>query len=105
MYQYTKTPGPLMPFLEDHPATDHCYLFLDAEVWTLLVRETNPYASQARAHIPSGRSWNNVDILEMNVFFGMLILMGVLHLPRLEMYWQTKYPLLRLACMPTGSHV
>ena len=40
------------------------------------------------------RPWQPIDVREMKVFVGMLILMGISVLPRLEMYWTTQHALI-----------
>ena len=34
------------------------------------------------------RPWTDASTEEINAFIGLLILLGVLHLPRIKMYWQ-----------------
>ena len=34
--------------------------------------------------------WHDVTVEDMKAFVGLLIIMGILQLPRLEMYWQTE---------------
>ena len=70
-----------------------CRFFTD-EVWQLIVDETNRYASANSASTPHARPWSDVTIPEMKAFIGMLILMGIVELQCLEMYWQTKHPLI-----------
>ncbi len=60
----------------------------------LIVEETNHFASANVGHTPHARPWHDATVPEMKAFLGMLILMGILDLPRLEMYWQTKYRLI-----------
>ena len=59
-----------------------------------MVTETNRYASENLSHTPRARAWEDVTVAEMKAFVGLLILMGILRLPRLEMYWQVKHPLI-----------
>ena len=64
--------------------------FFTPEMWNLLVTETNCYAAANLpdpANTPNPRCWKDVTVSDMKAFVG-LILMGVLRLPRLEMYWQ-----------------
>ena len=59
-----------------------------------LARAGNKYAASCRrlcSH-SSPRPWHDVSIEEMKTFIGVLILMGVCRLPRLKLYWTTKYP-------------
>ena len=58
-------------------------------MWDLLVTETNRYAQVKISHKPNARAWNDVTVIEMKVFIGMTILLGIIRLPRIEMYWQT----------------
>ena len=66
--------------------------FFTAEVWDLIVEETNHYAAMNVVTSPHSRPCYNVTIEEMKAFVGMLIVMGILKLPRLELYWSNKYP-------------
>ena len=43
---------------------------------------------------PSGRIWSDTTIEELKAFVGILILMGIVRLPRLELYWSTNFPLI-----------
>ena len=58
----------------------------------MIVEETNSYAATNVVTSPHSRPWYNVTIEEMKAFVGMLIVMGVLKLPRLDLYWSNKYP-------------
>ena len=89
-YQYTKTPGPTLPFTDDTTALDIFSRYFTHEVWDLLVTETNRYAQANLSHTPSARAWTDVTTDEMKAFVGLLLLLGIIKLPRLEMYWQTK---------------
>ena len=65
-------------------------LFFTPEVWSLIVSETNRHASTFLSNTPSCRPWIPVTVLEMKAFVGMLILMAISKLPRLEMYWSDR---------------
>ena len=56
--------------------------------------ETNRFAANS-AHIPRTRGWYDVTVNEMKAFIGILLTMGILKLPRLELYWTMKYPWIR----------
>ena len=58
----------------------------------MIVEETNHYAAMNVVISPHSRPWYNVTIEEMKAFVGMLIAMGILKFPRLELYWSNKYP-------------
>ena len=53
--------------------------------------ETNQYASNNVSHTPRARPLYDATVPEIKAFVGMLILMGIMDLPRLEMYWQTQH--------------
>jgi len=91
-YPYQKTPGSTLPFPDGTTKVDLFNRFFTPEVWDLLVSETNRYAEAnlpSHSSKPSARTWENVTAEEMKAFIGLLILMGILRLPRLDMYWQT----------------
>ena len=44
---------------------------------------------------PSTRAWTDTTVEELKAFVGLLILMGIVTLPRLELYWSTSSPLIR----------
>lgn len=96
VYPYRSAAGPTAPVstLQNETALDLFCRFFTDEVWQLIVDETNRYASANTASTPHARPWSDVTIPEMKAFIGMLILMGIVELPRLEMYWQTKHPLI-----------
>ena len=61
--------------------------------------ETNRYAAECRevqAPTRAGRRrpWHDVTVEEMKAYVGMSILMGILVLPRIEMYWSMEWDLL-----------
>ena len=72
-------------------ALDLFSLYFTNEVWELLVRETNRYASTVVGTTPNSRPWNDTTVPEIKAFIGMLLLFGVLKLPRLELYWSKNY--------------
>ena len=69
--------------------------FFTDEVWELLVVETNRFAAQFRASQSASRPrpWHDVTEEEMKAFVGMLMVMGICKLPRIENYWSTSHPL------------
>ena len=88
------TPGPTTPSAGESAGA--CFgRFFTEEVWDLLVRETNRFAAQVRAELTSSspRPWHDVDKDEMKAFVGVMMVMGICKLPRLEMYWSTTHPL------------
>jgi hypothetical protein len=84
-------------------AAPHCgELFFDDDLINSLVINTNLYADQyTQAHIqlfPHARStdWTPVDAKDMK-FLGMILLMGIVKLPALDLYWLRRV-LYRLPC-------
>ena len=68
-------------------------LFFSDDVWTLLVDNTNLYAEKELDVVTEEehcRTFDDVTVEELKAFFGVLIFMGINHLPRLEQYWSTK---------------
>ena len=82
---YTLTPGPSSQIGRDVTACQlFCCFFVDA-MWELLVVETNRYAASNTSAAPHARPGHDVTVPEMKAFVGMLILMDIDVLPRLEM--------------------
>lgn len=98
--EYTKVQMP--DFLEPNPGPTRRFpninatrqrdffdiLFTDS-IWKLLVRETNKYYDQSKAAEPNKhkRAWSPGTREEMEAFIEILVLMGIVKLPRFEMYW------------------
>ena len=96
VYPYRCTGGPTTPtatLQNDTPLDIFCRFFTD-DVWQLIVDETNRYASANTASTPHARPWYDTTVQEIKAFIGLQILMGIVELPRLELYWQTKHPLI-----------
>ena len=74
---------------------DFVELYLTDEILTHVVNETNRYAHQyleensEKADNTYFSAWTDTGILEMKKFFGLVILMGIIHKPNLPMYWST----------------
>ena len=79
--------------IEDTPnVLDFVEMYLTNEILTHVVNETNHYAHQyleGNAENIYLSAWTDTDILEMEKFFGLVILMGIIHKPNLPMYWST----------------
>ena len=58
------------------------------------MEETNRYANANTSTAPNARPWHDTTVPEMKAFVGMLIIMGIVVLPRLELYWMTTHPLI-----------
>ncbi len=98
-------PHALLVLLCNQFLTTPPYRYFTPEVWNLIVVETNRYAAQCRGaqpltHTDSRRPWHNVTIEEMRAYLGVCMIMGITILPRIEMYWSQKHPLL---CQPLSQ--
>ena len=95
-FPYTGTPGPTASTstLANESPVQLFHRYFTDDVWMLIVEETNRFASANVGHTPHARPWHDATVPELKAFLGMLILMGILELLRLEMYWQTKYRLI-----------
>ena len=67
-------------------ALDFFTKYFTDEVWDLLTTETNGYAHANTSSRPHSRAWNDVCVEEMKAFIGILILLGVIKLQRLETF-------------------
>ncbi len=93
--QYAKKPGPTSPSVSSQSTPgDLFYRFFTDEVWELIVVETNRYANSFVANNSGSGAWIDTTENELKAFIGLLILMGIVRLPRLELYWSTNYPLI-----------
>ncbi len=63
----------------------------------LIVMETNSYAAQCRAQCtsPTPHACHDITENELKAFIGMVICMGIVRLPQLELYWSSKHDLIR----------
>ena len=93
---YTRTPGPTSPDVTSRstPGDLFCHFFSD-QVWDLIMVETNRNANSFIDNNSSTRAWTDTTVEELKAFVGLLILMGIVRLPRLELYWSTSFPLIR----------
>ena len=67
------------------------------EVWQLIVDETNRYAASCRQNLSDhSRPWTPVTVADIKAFIGLVILMGIVKSPQLDLYWSTKHPLIRI---------
>ena len=73
-FNYSATPGPTVSLAPDHSASGiFCHCFTD-DVWDLLTTETNRHAATIVSRTCS-----------------LVISIGIVKLPRLELYWSTKH--------------
>ena len=81
---------------EDANEYDFLNLYLTDELLSLIVRETNHYAKQFIAdngadlkEFSNVRNWEDTTFDEMKAYLGILVLMGIVYKPRINMYWST----------------
>ncbi len=93
---YTIIPGPVSPAVTSQSSPQDLFsrFFTDA-VWDHIVVETNRYANSFGLNNPDGRTWTDTTVEEMKAFVGLLICMGIVRLPRLELYWSSQFSLIK----------
>ena len=66
----------------------------DNEVWQMMVDYTNLYADVFRTAEPDKHKdkWTPLSVGELQCYFGMVIAMGIAKCPRIDYYWQQRYP-------------
>ena len=88
-------PGPSRRFVnpENNPAKFYFDLLFTDDIWQMIVRETNSYYNFMVRTDPNKhkRAWHPVTREEMEAFIGIIILMGIIKLPRFRMYWKEDY--------------
>ncbi|BFZ19914.1 hypothetical protein BsWGS_22953 [Bradybaena similaris] len=60
----------------------------EEQTFQVIVDQTNEYARR-QMEKESDRAWFPTTVAEMKAYFGLLIIMGIHSLPRLEMYWSS----------------
>ena len=91
---YDGTPGIASPPPNVPSALELYDRFFTTDVWDLLVTETNRFAA-LRTQTRHSRPWKDTTVEELKAFIGILILMGIVRLPRLELYWSQSFPGIR----------
>jgi len=89
-YMYNKTPGSTIPIPDDTSSLDLFCRFFTDDVWEFLVTETNRYAHDHPSTKPTPQVYKDTGVDEMKAFIGMLVLIGILRLPRLEVHQITQ---------------
>ena len=84
-------PGPVTAVTDDAAPLEVFERYFTSEVWDLIVDETNRYAAtcrEAQGATRAGRRrpWVDVTVEEMRAYIGVCILMGIVVLPRIDMY-------------------
>jgi hypothetical protein len=63
-------------------------LFLTPSLLETISKHTNEYAAEKRGGLDGGRAWKEVTAMEIGVWIGMAIYMGVHQSPELADYWR-----------------
>ena len=89
------TPGPSQPVHTSLSASELFTRYFTDEVWQLIVDETNRYAASCRQNLSDhSRPWTPVTVADIKAFIGMVILMGIVKSPQLDLYLSAKHPLI-----------
>ena len=62
-------------------------LFMNENIISNIVTETNRYYQQLTATNPSPMKWTDTTPQEIKAFFGIMIAMGIANLPEIDDYW------------------
>lgn len=83
-------PGPTSRF-QDVQEKDYFEHLFNNEMWEIIVSETNRYYEQQKASDPDHHKTERHPVTkgEVQAFVGMLILIGIVRLPRFQMYWES----------------
>lgn len=77
-------------FTAQSHAFDYFTLFFTPELFQLITKHTNQYATIQKLNIQERqREWSNLLIEELYVFIGAIIYMGIHEEPETSMYWNT----------------
>ena len=95
------TPGPSQPVDTSMSASELFARYFTDEVWQLIVDETNRYAASCRQNLSDhSRPWTPVTVADIKAFIGMVILMGIVKSPQLDLYWSTKHHIISRSRCP-----
>ena len=97
VHQFGEQPGIRSTLTLQSSPIDFFNLFLDGNVFTMLVEGTNSYAERTISSkgvlSPQSRwrNWTPVTNDEMKAVVAIIINMGILHCPEVERYWKTSW--------------
>ena len=83
---FSEQVGPKIPIPSD--PLQVFMLFFTTSVLQIIVDQTNLYALQCMGQEDYGR-WTQVTLEEIQAYFGLMILMGIVKLPALADYWKS----------------
>ena len=87
------TPGPSQPVDTSMSASDMLMRNFADEVWQLICL----YAASCRQNLSDlSRQRTPVTVADIKAFIGMVIFMGIVKSPQLDLYWSAKHPLIHV---------
>ncbi|GFR14931.1 piggyBac transposable element-derived protein 4 [Trichonephila clavata] len=107
-FPFTGTPGVTFPVNINYTPLDILEMFLDSNLMDIIVKETNNYAEQERkanrakiSRCSRSKKWIPTNDREMKLFFGLIILQGIVRKPNQAMFWSHQ----RILHIPVYSKV
>jgi hypothetical protein len=86
--------------------SDYFNLFFTSDLFDLIVRNTNKYASIQRLNkAERAREWHELNTAELRVFIGVIIYMGVHYEPETTWYWNTDLAKGPIHSIPSYLHL
>ena len=84
--------GPLHDLPPGSTEEDFFSLFLDDKFYELLSAETNKYAQYCQTlKLKNNLKWHEISAREIKAYIGILIYMGIVHLPQIEDYFSSEF--------------
>ena len=99
-FPFTQQPGPTIPLGSDSEPHEFYQLFVDDALLQMLVNGTNEYArSRIDEMSRTGkleeksrwRRWKDTTLDELKKVLAVVVNMGIIQVPELEMYWKTAW--------------
>ena len=94
---FTGNEGIQVPMLPNPTTEDFFKLYINAEIIDHIVTQTNLYAQQYTEREQNNlrphslvKQWKPTGREEMIAFIAILIMMGIIHKPRIKMYWYNR---------------
>ena len=93
-FPFTGQPGLQVPLNDEQDPLTYVRLFLDEDIMISIVTETNRYAEQTLTRTPHRplsrtRNWEPITVDDLWLFFGVIVLQGIVHKPQQRWYWST----------------
>lgn len=94
-FPFTEIEGLKVRMRDNATALDFVELYLTDQIMEHIVIETNRFANTYRIDHPAKADngylskWTDITLPELKKFFGLVILMGIVHKPSIHDYWST----------------